>query len=145
MATLKTCFKCSVAKPLDEFYRHSAMADGHLGKCKSCTKVDVAEHRAANIERVRAYDRARANKPHRVALRERVVREWIAEHPDRRAAQIALGNAVRCGRVIPWPVCALPECDCKPEAHHPDYSRPLDVVWLCRAHHKQAHALLGPS
>jgi hypothetical protein len=23
---------------------------------------------------------------------------------------------------------------------HPDYQRPLHVVWLCRAHHKQLHA-----
>jgi hypothetical protein len=36
-----------------------------------------------------------------------------------------------------------PAHDEKPEAHHPDYSAPLDVVWLCSAHHKQAHALIN--
>jgi hypothetical protein len=39
----KKCFKCGKEKPIDEFYRHKAMADGHLGKCKDCTRKDTAE------------------------------------------------------------------------------------------------------
>lgn len=27
----------------------------------------------------------------------------------------------------------------KVEAHHTDYSKPLDVVWLCRPHHLEEH------
>lgn len=65
-----------------------------------------------------------------------------ALRPERNKARVALGNAVRDGRVIPWPVCAVPECCGKPHGHHPDYSRPLDVVWLCDKHHKEAHALV---
>lgn len=65
-----------------------------------------------------------------------------AMRPERNKARVALGNAVRDGRVIPWPVCAVPDCCGKPHGHHPDYSRPLDVVWLCVKHHKEAHALV---
>jgi hypothetical protein len=41
--TYKICFKCNENKPLHEYYKHPKMADGHLGKCKGCTKKDVKE------------------------------------------------------------------------------------------------------
>lgn len=25
------------------------------------------------------------------------------------------------------------------EAHHPDHTRPLDIIWLCREHHLELH------
>lgn len=34
----KTCFKCGASKARSEFYKHPKMADGLLGKCKSCTR-----------------------------------------------------------------------------------------------------------
>jgi hypothetical protein len=141
------CKKCLIDKDANEFYAKDLT-------CKEFRKEKVRENRAANIEKCRAYDRARGMLPHRVAARERyqqteagkaaisrVRHKYINKHPGRRTAHVALGNAVRDGRVIPWPVCAIPDCNCKPEAHHPDYGRPLDVVWLCRKHHKGAHAL----
>ena len=29
--------------------------------------------------------------------------------------------------------------DKKADAHHPDYSKPLEIVWLCRSHHRKTH------
>ena len=39
----KKCFKCGERLPLTEFYTHKGTKDGHLGKCKSCTKKDTAD------------------------------------------------------------------------------------------------------
>jgi hypothetical protein len=136
---MKKCFKCSVEKPLVEFYKHSQTADGYLNKCKSCTKQDVHEHRhGKGREYVLAYDRIRAKNPKREA--KNLIRsvEYRKQFAERKQAQSLLRSAVLKGDVMPM-ACWC--CGNKAEAHHPDYSRPLDVVWLCSSHHKQAHAL----
>lgn len=154
--TSKRCFKCLCEKPLEAFYKHGRMADGRLNKCIECTKNDVTKHRMENLSRIRAYDRMRGSMPHRVAARKEFAKtpagakshkasalRWEAKHPERRKASIAVGNAVRDGRLVPWPTCFVPTCNKRPQAHHPDYARPLDVVWLCVLHHRQTHALVA--
>jgi hypothetical protein len=58
-------------------------------------------------------------------------------HPTRQRARITMKIAIACGRLVPQPceVCGVPET----QGHHTDYSKPLDVKWLCRTHHAAAH------
>lgn len=128
------------AKPLSEFYKHAAMSDGHLNKCKECTKKDASEHRQANLERVRAYDRMRAAQPHRLASSVKYAGQYRKEFPNRARANAMVSRAVRAGQLRKQP-CWV--CGSDALAHHPDYDRPMDVVWLCQPHHKQAHALVA--
>lgn len=138
--TLKTCFKCQQCKPLSDFYKHSRMADGHLNKCKECAKRDTHESRHfKHRERVLAYDLERAKQPHRKAAMAQRLAEYSSQFPKRRNAQGKLRRAVLAGKIQPLP-CFV--CGEKAEAHHPDYDRPLDVMWLCSSHHKQTHALV---
>ncbi len=58
----KKCFKCDEIKPLSHFYKHKQMSDGHVNKCKECSKKDVKKHRLKNIDRIRKYDRERGSR-----------------------------------------------------------------------------------
>jgi len=139
MTHSKECFKCKTIKPLDEFYKHPYMADGHVNKCKECNKKDVSKHREENIEKIREYDRKRSKLPHRIELKKEIVNRWRKLHNDRSNAQQKLRRAIKNGKVKKQP-CWV--CGENAEAHHPDYSSPLDVVWLCVIHHRQTHALV---
>lgn len=150
---MKKCFKCNEVKPLADFYKHKEMKDGRLNKCKECTKKDVANHRQNNIEKIREYDRSRSMLPHRVKAREEYSKtkrykescaksnkRYKKENPIKYKAHTAVGNAVRDGVLIKPTIC---EC-CSIESdnlhgHHDDYSKPLDVRWLCPRCHIEWH------
>lgn len=137
---MKTCFKCSEAKPLSEFYAHPQMADGRLNKCKDCAKRDVRNHRLDNLEQVRAYDRFRSQLPRRQALRNAQAAKFENDNPEKKSAHTVVSNAVRNGRLKKRP-CAFCGKNEGLEAHHHDYAKPLDVTWLCVACHRRFHAL----
>jgi hypothetical protein len=63
-----------------------------------------------------------------------IKRRWAERNPEKRAAHIAVGNAVRDGRLVKLP-CEV--CGAKAQAHHDDYSKPLEVRWLCPPHHAE--------
>ena len=134
--TVKTCFKCGAVKPLDEFYRHPEMLDGHLGKCKDCTKRDVAARSAVVRPERAAYERERFQRPERKRKVREYVKRHVTRHPDRASARRAVNNAVRDGRLTRHP-CAVCGATERVQAHHADYSKPLDVEWLCFKHHRE--------
>lgn len=120
----KTCFKCDVKQPITEFYVHPQMGDGRLNKCKTCTRRDVRENYEANIDRYRAYDKRRGFRP---------------SSPIKRAARYAVKQAIISGRLIRGE-CEMPGSHHgRIEAHHDDYSKPLQIRWLCKKHHGEIH------
>jgi hypothetical protein len=133
---LKRCFRCERELPADEFYRHPRMTDGHLGKCKSCTKRDVRANYRRNHTHFQQYERMRLRSPERRRYKRAQEVAHRLRHPDRAQARWALNNAVRDGRLLRKP-CEV--CGARAEAHHEDYSKPLDVRWLCLAHHREHH------
>jgi hypothetical protein len=135
---VKKCFKCHRYLSMDCFYKHPMMADGTLNKCKECARADVRRNRKSNIEYYRDYDKKRYKEPLRRAASLAAVRRRKREEPLKNIARCAVYRAVKSGKLkrLPCQVCGGGDS----HAHHADYSRPLDVAWLCeRCHVEHGH------
>lgn len=87
------------------------------------------DYRERNKEKLRAQDRARSQKG-----RKRSIKKY---DPVKGRARNVLNYALRRGEIarLPCQVCGNE----KVQAHHDDYSKPLDVRWLCVEHHIALH------
>lgn len=106
-------------------------------------------------EAVRAVDRARyrRDKPKRLAAMrsyheknpDRVAgykKAWAERNPEKRRAQNIASGALRRGKLVRGSCArAGSECHGRIEMHHADYEKPLEVTWLCSAHHAAERAL----
>lgn len=136
----KKCFKCGLVKPVSEFYEHSQMADGYLNKCKECTKKDSRENRDRNLEYYREYDR---NRFYKNGHRKRS-QKYNELNPIKAKAHTIISNAIRDGRINKPESCSIcGKSDSRIEAHHSDYNKPLDVIWVCKSCHWDIHRLLN--
>lgn len=80
-------------------------------------------------DRIRKADRARYH-----------ARKGDPNYDRKRAARGALNRAIKRGEMTRG---SCEECGAlNAEAHHEDYDAPLDVEWLCPAHHAQLHQVV---
>lgn len=133
MKTEKQCFKCGEVKHLSDFYKHKMMADGHLNKCKECNKKDVRENRKKNIDYYRDYDKSRGNRQGY-----QYVKEYRKRFPKKYRAHQLVKYAINAGNLVSEP-CEQCGRQSDTHAHHDDYSKPLNIRWLCPPCHKQWH------
>lgn len=145
---MKTCIQCGEGKPLEEFYKHPRMADGHLGKCKSCCKAyqmarqeekskdpawieAEANRQRDKAARMRAEGRACPTNPEAKAA-------WRKRNPEKAAAHSAVSRALKKGTLKKGSCvdCGSPD---DVNAHHEDYAKPLDVIWYCTKCHFKRH------
>lgn len=94
------------------------------------------EYRKKNAEKIRAYKREyntkwrKENGYHNELISK-------ARYPDKEKARRILQKALMKG-AIQKENCIV----CKDEnsqAHHEDYTKPLEVIWLCPVHHMERH------
>lgn len=149
---MKVCKKCLVAKPLNEFYKKPRMADGHLNACIVCVKAYEKSRRLKIADYLQTYEKARANLPHRIEARRqyaktdegkkahhKAMQTYNKKYPLAYASRIITGNALKDGRLIKGECCEKCKSTNKIEGHHDDYTKPLDVRWLCEQCHKEWH------
>ena len=92
---------------------------------------------AHKIEKIREYDRQRSKNKERIAQATLINKNWRNEDKRRVKAHNAVSRAIKSGNLLKMP-CV--RCDNeKSVAHHEDYDKPLEVMWLCQPCHKQRH------
>lgn len=121
---VKQCAKCKELKSLTEFNKHSENKDGLQAYCRPCSVLSMR-----NVKRA---------APTEEWLRKRDARRRYRRlNREKHKAHRTIYRVVSKGLMTrkPCEVCGTT----KSEAHHPDYSKPYDVQWLCRTHHQQIH------
>ena len=146
---MKICICCNQSKPNEDYYAHPQMADGRLGRCKACHKSEIRKNylrrlqdpdwREKELDRQRAKSkkhRAEGKKPNSEAVK-LGAKKWLENNKHKRKAHYAVSNALRDNRLTKKPCEKCGDQDS--QAHHDDYSKPLNVRWLCTKHHNEHH------
>lgn len=164
---MKECTKCKKPKSLKKFSRHSSTRDGRRSQCKVCVGIYYkkwqrenakecgAHHkkwRQKNPKKCRASNkrwRREHRKQYRTTQRRlyaknpekhiKAAKEYRETHPKAAKAREECYNAVRRGDLIRPDRCEKCKKRRKVHGHHDDYSKPLEVRWLCSECHSEVH------
>ena len=141
---MKKCSKCLVEKELVDFYSQKGTSDGKKSWCKDCVKKARREYYSDNREASLLYSKRYTEENPDVRQRWKSdnmgklavdARQYREDNPEKIKAHSILNRAVKSGKVIRPNYCEDCFGDGKIEGHHEDYSKPLEVRWLCKRCH----------
>ena len=152
----RICKVCKEVKCISKF-------DGSRKTCKECMKIWRKKYNKRNKEKIADYykihhaqhreeDNTRnrdwiKNNPERLKkyrsqthikkIMNDACKKWYENNREKRLTYFKVQYALRSGRIQKQSceVCGNPKAD----AHHDDYTKPLQIRWLCRRHHKEYH------
>jgi|SRR5208283_420346 len=165
----KLCSRCKKIKPVSEFYRNLKSKDGLRYECKECQSnyrkiySQLFKEHIAKVKK--AYDQSEAGKKRKAKFMSKYystekgketikknsrnsyykrkdkviehIKNYQANNPLKHQVHIIVMRELRNGILIKG-LCE--GCgSIKVDAHHDDYSKPLDIRWLCRSHHRLWH------
>lgn len=133
---MKNCRKCKNKFPLDCYYKHVGMADGHLNICKDCTKKRI--HFYWEDGRGKVVDKKRGSKEERKEWQKENSKKMRQKYAKKYKCRAIFWNKFKTGSIKKMP-CSICNTEELVEAHHPDYNKPFLVQWLCSKHHKEWH------
>lgn len=132
MESGKDCTKCKKFNPIENFYVRNQKP---ISECKACVKKRVSDWvKTPRGSLLRNRQVKRGIKAHGW----RRLKKWRKNHGDKYKAHYTVYNALKSGLLKKEP-CGRCRTTKNVHAHHEDYSRPLNIVWLCQAHHRERH------
>lgn len=149
MKKLLRCTLCQKFKDTEEFYKDRSVKRQRSYRCKLC---DAAMSRKQYVKTwVRDRTKLTARSANNRKIFNQTKRKWFAEYqakstrknrqkyPHRFKARWLYYHAFKAGKLkkLPCRFCG----SSKVQAHHCDYRKPLDVMWLCNTHHGAWHRL----
>jgi len=145
----KACCVCKIEKDYSEFGKNPRATLKLRYSCKSCDKEIRAAHHPRYRERILAYNKKwrEANPDKYNSAHLKATRKYEMENKFIRKAHVAVREALKKSLIAKQScqICKRKHgVDVKAEAHHTDYSKPLDVMWLCPKHHKAWHRVFIP-
>ena len=128
---MKKCNKCKEYKKLCSFNKDNSRKDGLQKSCRECQSLIRKTDKAR--ETTRKYQKTKRGKE---AKKEPLGNTQTTIQKKRKAHQ-AVQYALKTGQLIRPPVCESCFGFRFVESHHEDYSKPLDVNWLCKECHQK--------
>jgi len=129
----KICTKCKETLSVNNFNRAKNTSDRLYPSCKECRK---------KLRGLRADKRKEYDKKYHVKNKEKrkdMCKNYYYQDKERVLAHSAVTSAIRSGKIKRPDACERCKEPKKTEAHHFDYSKPLEIEWLCRSCHTQLH------
>lgn len=140
-----TCCKCGVSKPPADFYFRQSRGK-YDPRCKKCIRDIKRSYYVENLVSRREYFRQHDSLPESLARRAAWGRENHHKYAVKNQARILFRQAFLRGDLTRPAACEV--CGASDrmrgqyhslQAHHDDYSMPLNVRWLCTSCHAEYH------
>jgi uncharacterized LabA/DUF88 family protein len=143
---MKLCIRCKKEKPENKFYSYG------FNICKQCRIEMSTKWRKEHPEKAKQYAKRKA------LYQAKYYKEWYAKNGRKRSSNYTdimlvwrknnkekikvsqrVRYAIKKGLITKPLQCSICGRESRIHAHHEDYEKPLDVIWVCASCHKKIH------
>ena len=140
---MKICTKCKqeFSATLENFYGHFTNKDRLFSKCKKCIAIRNRKFRQTEQGKLymKVYQKAHRQLEKTKSAHRQRQREYRLAFPEKIKAHHIVNTAISADYLRGSVFCERCGLPAKTQGHHKDYSRPLEIDWVCEICHKAIH------
>ena len=126
---LKKCNKCGIHKDTDWFSKDNSRPDKLQSWCKACRSDYCKQPKYKELKR--SYRKSDKGKE--------ACKRSYENNKNASLSTRKFNNQIQSGGIAKEGLCSKCYSKYHIEAHHCDYDRPYDVMWLCKSCHVEWH------